>query len=79
MHGGRRAAPLCLQPTHRCNSLEELSAQPTHAQSSRSIDSSMPTRFITSLVSMVTGTSHPDRYPNGGQDYSDYSARTSRG
>lgn len=35
MHSGRRAAPLCLQPTHRCNSLEELSAQPTHAQSSR--------------------------------------------
>lgn len=57
--------PCCCarQPPHRCNSLEELSAQPTHAQSSQSIDSRMPTYFITSLVSMVTVTIHPDRYP----------------
>lgn len=57
------------QPTHRCNSLEELSAQPTHAQSRPSIDSCMPTHFITSLVSMVT-SNITDHYPCVGVDYS---------
>lgn len=64
--------PLCCvpQPTHRCNSLVELSAQPTHAPSRPSIDSCMPTHFITSRVSMVTSTIHPNHYPSVGVDYS---------
>lgn len=65
------AALLCCVslPTHRCNSLKELSAQPTHAQSRPSIDSCMPTHFITSLVSMAT-SNITDHYPCVGVDYS---------